>query len=203
MIKAIIFDLGDVIVKVDRANLYRKLAKASGKNIGEITGYCENSPSRKDFERGKLNAREFYDKFAKELNLKINFNDFKKYYCDIFTLNNNVAKLIQKLKNRYRLVLLSNTDELHFEYIKNKFEIVDIFDDCVLSYEAGCRKPNPLIFLKAIKKSKTSPFNIAYFDDIPEFVFVARLMGVKAFQFNGYKKFIGDLKKIQVISKTL
>ena len=59
------------------------------------------------------------------------------------------------------------------------------------------RKPNPLIFIEAIKKSGTYPWNCAYFDDIPEFIVMARLIGIKAF------KLISDLKKVKVAAKVL
>ena len=203
MINAIIFDLGNVIVKVDWGNFYEKLAEHSGKPIGFIKKYHQNSADSKNFEKGKINFKQFYGALDTDLNLKIGQNEFNKYYCSIFTLNNNVANLIQKLKRKFRLVLLSNTDKLHFEFINNKFRIVNAFDDCVLSYEVGYRKPNPLIFINAIKKTKTLPFNCAYFDDIMEFVFIARLTGIKAFQYRTYAKLINDLGKVGVSAKGL
>ena len=199
MIKTVIFDLGNVIVNVDKTNLYRKWAEKSGKNVDEIIDYYGNSPAGKRFERGELNSKEFYETVAMELNLKMNFDDFKKNYCDIFNLNNDVAKIIQKLKKNFRLILLSNTSILHYKYIKNKYKILNLFDDYVLSYEVGCRKPNPLIFFEAIKKSKTLPFNCVYFDDIYGFVFVARLMGIKAFQYKSYEKLLQDLSDAKVL----
>jgi HAD superfamily hydrolase (TIGR01509 family) len=73
----------------------------------------------------------------------------------------------------------------------------------VLSYKIGYRKPNPLIFLSALKKAKTLPFNCVYVDDIPEFVYIARLMGIKAFQYKNFEKLISDFKKLQISSKPL
>lgn len=199
MIKSIIFDLGNVIVNVDKSDFYKKIAEASGKSIAGAKDCCENSPARRDFERGKLSPQDFYRSFSEELSLTISFKEFARIYCDIFTLNKNVAEIIKKLKKRFRLILLSNTDEIHFEFIKKKFKITRIFDDYVLSYQAKCRKPNPLIFFDAIKKAGALPFNIAYFDDIPEFVLIARLMGIKAFQYKSFKKLIGDLRKVEIL----
>ena len=199
MIKTIIFDLGSVIVNVHKPNLYRKWAENSGKNVDEVIDYYENSPAGKRFTRGELSSKEYYRIAVGELNLKLNFDDFRKDYCNIFTLNSDVAKIIQKLKRNFRLILLSNTDALHFGYLKKKYRILDIFDDYVLSYEVGYRKPNPLIFFEAIKKSETSPFNCVYFDDIYGFVFVARLMGIKAFQYKNYEKLVNDLKNANIL----
>ena len=197
MVKTIIFDLGNVIVKVDRTSMYKKWAEKSNKEVKNITDYYSQLNAKTDFEKGKLTPKEFYQKVAAGIGLRMNFAEFKESYCNIFELNKNVAGVIKKLKKHYRLVLLSNTDKLHFDYIKNKFNIINIFDEHVLSYEIGKRKPNPLIFVEAIKKCKTSPFNCMYFDDMLEFIIVARLMGVKAFQFKDYHKLVDDLKNLE------
>ena len=106
-----------------------------------------------------------------------------------------MEKIIPKLKRKYRLILLSNTDELHYSYIKKEFPVLDYFDGFVLSHKVGMRKPNPLIFLKSIKKSKTMPWNCIYFDDIPEFVIMARLLGIRAHQYSSSLKLKDALKK--------
>lgn len=192
MIKCVIFDLGKVIVNYDEGGMLSGLAIASGKPLSYVKKYHELSSLRKSFERGELSGKEFYKKIASGLSLKITFNEFKKIYCGYFTLNVEVADAIKKLSKKYRLVLLSNTDELHFGFIKGKFKIINEFNDRVLSYKIGLRKPNPLIFIEAIKKSRTMPWNCAYFDDIPEFTVMARLLGIKAFQFRDFN----DLKKV-------
>lgn len=199
MIKTFIFDLGNVIVKVDHNSQYKKFASKSNKTLADIKNYVENSLSAKAFAKGKLTPKQFYEKMSKELNLNISFDEFKALWCDIFTLNESIAKLIQKLKKSYRLVLLSNTDMLHFEHIKNKYKIIDIFDDYVLSYKAGCMKPNPIIFLHTLKKAKALPFNCVYIDDMLQFVFVARLMGIRAFRFKNAEKLTNDLIKFGVM----
>ena len=193
MIKAIIFDLGNVIVNIDRSNLYKEWAEKSNRGAKDVIDFYSNSKAIRKFEKGRLSPKEFYRKARNELGLRMGFREFKISYCNIFSLNREVADEIRKLKKHYRLVLLSNTDRLNFEYIKNKFRIVDVFDDYVLSYKTGMRKPNPLIFVEAVRKCRASPFSCMYFDDIPEFVMVARLVGIKAYVFSDFKKLIGDL----------
>ena len=196
MIKTIIFDLGNVIVNFDEAGIFKAWAAASGKTVPEIIKYFRNSSARKSFERGEINPSQFYSMTTEELGMKMNLNDFKKVWNEIFTLNKDVENVIRNLKDRFKLILLSNTNIWQYEYVKNNYKIVDIFDEHVLSYEVGCRKPNPMIYLTALKKAKTFPFNCAYFDDIPEFIYAARLMGIKAFQFKNVEKLKDDLRKV-------
>ncbi len=203
MIKTFIFDLGSVIVKVDKSKQYKKFATDSNKTEVFISSYFENSNLRKTFEKGKLTPMQFYNDTSRELGLRMNFKEFKEVWCDIFSLNKDVEKLILKLKKNFNLVLLSNTDILHFEYIKSKYKIINAFDKLVLSYEVGCRKPNPLIFLRTLKKAKTMPFNCVYIDDIFEFVLVAKFMGIKAFQYKNFEKLKSDLSNANILTKNL
>lgn len=198
MIKAIIFDLGGVIVNVDKTGQYKKFSADSNKPFSFVKDYLDTSHLKESFEKGRLNTAQFYSEISRELNLKMDFKNFKKEWCNIFTLNKNIKKLIINLKRNFKLILLSNTDELHFKYLKNKYKIINAFDAYVLSYEVGYRKPNLLIFSHAIKKAKTLPFNCIYIDDIRAFVFVAKLTGMKAFQYKNFKKLVYDLKNIGV-----
>ena len=199
MIKTIIFDLGNVIVNFDETSIFKTWAAASNKTAPEVIKYFKNSSARKSYERGEISSKEFYGKTIKELGMKMDFNSFKKTWNEIFTLNKDVENIIKNLKNKFRLVLLSNTNELQYEYVKKNYSIVDIFDEHVLSYEVGYTKPNPMIYLTALKKARTLPFNCTYFDDIPEFVNVARLMGINAFQYKNTEKLRKDLNKLKIL----
>lgn len=198
MIKAAIFDLGNVTIKFDETPTFRKWASCGSKPFAEVKKYHENSSARKAFERGEITPKQFYSRYADDLGLKIKYNDFAKNYCDIFIRNNEAEEIIKSLKGNVKLVLLSNTNVLQYEYCKRKFKILDFFDERIASHEVGMRKPNPLIFLKAVKKTGTLPFNCAYFDDIPEFVYIARMLGIRAFQYKNTEKLRKDLKNISV-----
>ena len=196
MIKTIIFDLGNVLVYFDETPIFKKWAAASNKKISDVINYYKKSRPRKAFERGEISPEQFYDKTVEDLGLNISYRNFKKLWCEIFTPNKNVQNVVKSLKGKYKLVLLSNTNIWQYEYVKKKYKIVDLFDELVLSYEVGYTKPNPMIYLTALKKARALPFNCAYFDDIPEFVNVARLMGINAFQYKNMEKLRTDLAKV-------
>ena len=198
MIKAIIFDLGNVIIKFDETPTFRRWASCCSKPFAEVKKYHGNSSARKAFERGEITPKQFYSKYTKDLGLKISYNDFVNNYCDIFTINKEVEEIVKSLKGKIKLVLLSNTNYLQYEYCKRKFKIINLFDERIISHEVGMRKPNPFIFLKAVRKAGTLPFNCAYFDDIAEFIYAARCIGIRAFQYKNIKKLKKDLKNIGV-----
>ena len=105
---------------------------------------------------------------------------------------------LKKLKKNYKLILLSNTDDIHFTHVQNKYKILDIFNDLVLSYKVGYKKPNPLIYFHAIKKSETFPTNILYIDDISEYVNIAKFFGIKSIQYKNIQQLKSDLRKLNI-----
>jgi len=198
MIKTILCDLGNVIVFVDHKKIAKGLAKFSNKDEKYILRLYLNSKARKDFDKGKITATQLFMSFKNNLNLKLNFDQFRRILSSCFSPNLEIEKLLHKLKKNYKLILLSNTDEIHFTYIRNNYKILDIFDYFVLSYKVGYKKPNPLIYLYAIKKAKTFPTKIIYIDDIYIFVKAARFFGIKSIQYKNLDRLKTDLEKMNV-----
>ncbi len=102
---------------------------------------------------------------------------------DIFVEDQEVSQIILSLKERWRLGLLSNTDPLHFNYILSKFPIIKMFDQWILSYEVGFKKPAIEIFQKAIEWASVEPKKILFIDDIKKYVEVAISLGMHGIHF--------------------
>ena len=199
MIKTIFCDLGNVIVFFDNHKIAEGLAKFSNKDESYIYKFFLESIARKGFDKGNISPTQFFMDFKNNLNLKIDFNRFKKMWCSCFLgLNKDMEKLLKKLKKNYKLVLLSNTDTIHFTYIKNKYKLLNIFDDYVLSYKLGYKKPKPLIYQYALKKTNVLPNETLYIDDILEFVKAAKFLGIKSVQYTTFEKLETDLKQMNL-----
>ena len=201
MIKTVIFDLGKVIVDFDLDRFAKALASKSGYSQSYVFHYNKKSKNLlKRYEKGEISSKEFFAVFKKDLNLKMDFDEFKETCNKIFTdSDKDIEKLIKKLKKGYKLVLLSNTNEIHFDFLRKKHKIINHFDELVLSHKEKCAKPSPLIFYKVLRKAKSKPWECVYIDDVPLFVFVAKMMGIKAILYKGYDSLILELRKHKVI----
>jgi glucose-1-phosphatase len=196
MIKTILCDLGNVIVFFDNNLVMENFAKYSNKSKAYIKSFFWSSRARKAFALGKINSNQLYLNFKKHLNLKLNFQQFKKVWCSCFTtLNKDIEILLKKLKKNHKLIMLSNTDAIHFPYIKNKYKFLNIFDEFILSYEVGFKKPDPRIYFHALKIAKTAPNEILYFDDLALFIAVSKFFGIRAIQHKNLDKFKLRLEK--------
>ena len=177
-IKLVIFDLGKVILDFDHMITCNKLAKYSKKDAHYIYDFIFNSEMLNEFERGEISSMEMFSVISSELGLDISFEKFKEIWGDIFTIKEGIEQLIHQVKTLAKIAVLSNTDEMHFEDIRDKVEIIKDFDWLFLSHEAGYRKPEKEIFEYAINKSGISPENIIFIDDIQEFVEAANKLGM-------------------------
>lgn len=200
MIKTLIFDLGKVIVNFDHSRIIERIEQYCDFKSDEIHQIMFTSNAVQDYEIGRISSLEFFEEVKKLLNLRMTFAEFSDAWICTFDLEPILPEeLIKSLSKQYRLLVLSDTNELHFEFIKANFPILRYFDDFVLSYQVGEVKPCPEIFLAAIKKANCLPEECFFTDDREGNILGAKDVGIKAIQFITANKFIVDLKDLKII----
>lgn len=199
-IRAIMFDLGNVSINFDHRFAVEKISHLSHKKADDIYQLFFDSDITALFEEGKISAQDFYLKVKEMLDINISYGEFLTIWNEIFFLtqdNNNVHDLIRKLKSKVVLILISNINQLHYEYLEKQYEIFGYFDRLVLSYEVGARKPDPLIYNKALSfvegKNRDA---VVYIDDREDLIAAAKNLGIKSLCFSGYNKLKKDLSDL-------
>ena len=185
-IKAIIFDLGRVVIDFDHRIAADKIAGLAGKSSQDIFNLFFDSPLIQSFEEGNITPVDFFNEVKKALSLGISFAEFLPIWNEIFFLteeNKAVYDLANKLRKSYQLALLSNVNKLHFEYIRKNFSILRPFHHLLTSYELGFSKPDPLIYQKTLKVLKVLPQESFYVDDRSELIEAAAELGIRSFVF--------------------
>lgn len=195
MIKALVFDLGGVILPFDHTQIASKLYErsASKERVEPREIFAFLFDPEKGFvnlyEEGKMSSEAFFEAIKKKFNLDLSFDEFKEIWNPIFWEDKEVEEILYALKARnYFLFLLSNTNELHFSYIKEKYPIVHILDKWILSYEIGAKKPKRAIYEAIFKDVSFSSEEVLYIDDIPQYVLAARNLGIQAVLYTDAKK---------------
>ncbi len=196
MIQTMYFDLGNVLIFFSHEKMYSQLSELSGLPQKIVRAILFENDTQHRYETGKIDTEELYCYF--QANSKKNFSlpEFTNAASDIFTPNEELFPIARALKaKQIRLILLSNTSECHFNYIYERYPILQEFDDWVLSYKTGACKPSPLIFEKALSLAQCPPQNCFFTDDIAEFVDAARKAGLDSEVFSGaetLKKHLSD-----------
>ena len=137
-----------------------------------------------DFDRGEITAQQFYEEAVHKFEAKITYQTFFEIYSDVFTLNPPVLETLKRLRSKYRLVLLSNTDVMRFGFIRENFPEIFLFDAYVLSYEVGRVKPHPQIFHVALQRARAEPNECVFIDDREENIEGAQKLGINVLLFN-------------------
>lgn len=196
----IVFDLGNVLIPFDYNILIEKLDEIKP-GLGKyfVNTYNSNYHIHRNFERGKISEEEFIDKMLGILEHRIDGETFCKYFSGIFSTNNKVIKILPILKEKYKLILLSNTNSIHERYGWKHYSFLKYFDDLVLSHKVGSIKPEEKIY-HAVEKSSGSPAEEHIFiDDIEEYVEAAKSLGWDGIHFKGYDYLVEELKSRGII----
>lgn len=179
MISTIISDFGRVVLWFDNTTFYQKMTAYCSKSVDEIRAIAHRSAEfYKLFDRGELTPRQFYERAVALLDARIGYDEFVAAYVDIFSRNQPVLDLYQRLKGRYKLILLSNTDPLRFGFARGKFPDAMFFDDYVLSYEVGALKPGPEIYQEAMKRAGAPASSCVLVDDMEANIEGAAALGL-------------------------
>ena len=188
-IDVILYDLGNVILPFNHYQIAEKLSrfcqKGAFRDPQKIFSFLFDL--RKGlinrFDVGEVTSRGFFEILKENLGLSISFAEFIPIWTDIFSEDAEVSQTILSQKGRWKLGLLSNTDPLHFHYVRSTFPILGAFDTWILSYEVGFKKPAVEIFQKAIEWASVEPRKILFIDDVEKHVEVAVSLGIGGIQF--------------------
>ncbi|HBM15506.1 MAG TPA: hypothetical protein DD381_04065 [Lentisphaeria bacterium] len=179
--KHLVTDMGGVIIELYWEFYAAKMLQKEF-TIEELQKLWITSDSTRNFETGKISFDEFADELIKEFNVSLSPEEIKKNFCSITgPPKPNFVELFSKLKKYYNLSVLSNTNEIHIDFLRQKYDLFKIFDRLFFSYEIGLMKPFPEIFKYVIKELNTVPENIFFFDDSKINVESAKNLGINAF----------------------
>ena len=127
-IKALLFDLGDVMIGLDFDRAYRAAAELSPYSPEEIRELVRQADLANPYERGEISSNVFYRRFCEAVEIDIPFDRFRLLWGDMFERKPLLPEdFFAALAENYRLVLLSNTNELHFEFIPRALSFANAF----------------------------------------------------------------------------
>ncbi len=190
MIELFVFDLGNVILPFEHRQIAKKLYERSrDKGLfspDEIFLFMFEMDDGliNMYETGQMTSNEFFERLKKRYRLDLTFEEFRDIWNPIFWENHEVSEAIMYLKSKnYPVYLLSNTNELHFSYIADKYPIVHKLDEWILSYEAGVKKPEKKIYDMIFDKMDVDRRSVFYIDDIDRYVEAAKGFGIQGMVF--------------------
>jgi FMN phosphatase YigB (HAD superfamily) len=195
MIRTIIFDLGNVIVPFDFRRGYARLETFCRYPAEEIPRRLRSTDLVTRFESGRIERQAFVAELCQVLELDMTYDQFCEIWTSIFLPETLIPEdFLQRLKANYRLLLLSNTNAIHFEMVERHYPLLRHFDRYVLSYQVGALKPSALIYEAALRQAQCNPEECFFTDDILAYVEGARGHGIDAVQFESFAQLQEEMR---------
>lgn len=188
-IKNIIFDLGGVIFNIDYNLTVEEFKKLNLKNYDKLFTKTEQSQLFSLLETGKISPEDFRTEIKKLSDNEITDEqiDFA-WNAMLLNLPPERLDLLEKIKNNYRIFILSNANLIHiieFSNILKKSLGIDglshIFEKVYFSHEVGMRKPNSEIFEFVLSENNLKAHETLFIDDSPQHVESAKKLGINAY----------------------
>jgi putative hydrolase of the HAD superfamily len=198
-IESILFDMGKVILDFNFETGVQALHAACSISRDRLEEVLWDENCIRRYERGEISTRDFHAYLCETADLKLDLAGFCRTWSSVFLPDLIVSEdLLRVLKQKYPLILVSNTNEVHIDFIRANYGFLDFFDHHVLSYEVGSLKPEREIFEQAIAVAGYPPEALFFTDDREENIVAANELGMRAHQFRSQAQLVNALQRVGV-----
>ncbi len=199
MTKAIIFDLGGVIIDLGFDEMVKKFDQLGIKNFGDAFNPLRQIDFFEQLELGSISSEEFYKKFRKNFLTDLS-NDQIEATWNLIIKDFKIERmlLLEKLAQNHPLYLFSNTNAIHARYFEKNClnqlgkPLSHYFHETFYSHELHLRKPEPAAFKEVLRRAKLQAEETLFIDDNHENILGAKSVGLQTY----HLKFPEDLLDI-------
>jgi FMN phosphatase YigB (HAD superfamily) len=180
-----LFDLGNTLIKLAYERVLENICRDASVKRDELIEILEEPGGYRDMERGAVTFLDFYELVVDKSGYRGSARDFHTIWSDFFDGPIlGIEGLLERIRARYRVGFLSNSNEVHAEEIPKKFAALFQKDDrFIFSHRFKVAKPDPEIFRRALEVLGAQAPQVVFIDDLIENVNAARSIGMQAFQF--------------------
>jgi len=198
--RAVIFDIGRVIVRIRLAEAFDGFGAPAGLTADQVWGAIQADPRWPDWQEGRMTPREYHAHFRRKFGLSLGFEEFRDAWNSVLDPVTLLPQsLFEGLSQSCRLALLSNTDPIHVEHMEANFPFMRYFPVRVYSCTAGTSKPDPAIYQRALRDVGVSAHEALYIDDMLENVAPAADLGMTGFHFTSPNELFTELSRLSFI----
>jgi glucose-1-phosphatase len=197
--RAIIFDIGRVLIRVDISRAMDGLASGLSLTPLEVWAAIQNDPRFLDWQEGRIAPRDWHLHLTKRLGASLSFEQFSEVWnraLDPKPIHSDT--FLEMLSENYRLALLSNTDPIHMSHGEASFSFFRFFPVRIYSYRVGASKPDPLIYRRALQGCKVRAEEAVYIDDVAAYAESARHLGMTGIVFQSPEQLQSDLRNLGI-----
>lgn len=182
--RAIIFDIGRVLIRVDVSRAMDGLAAGLSPTPEEAWSAIQKDPRWLDWQEGRISPHNWHLHLSKRLGTSFTFEQFTEVWNRALDPNPILPdSFFQPLSANYRLAVLSNTDPIHVAHLEAQYDFFRFFPVRIYSCRIGASKPNPLIYREALRACKVRAEEAVYIDDVSAYAEAAQRLGMAGIAF--------------------
>jgi FMN phosphatase YigB (HAD superfamily) len=201
-IRAVIFDLGRVLIDVDfTRGLFRYRESHENRNDQDLLEELFADQTFVDFNTGRITPEETFRSLRERYKLPVDYPTFVREWSNIFSPIEGMPSLLTEVATGYPVGLLSDIDPLHWEYCKTHFAFLEIFKKPALSFEIGALKPAGICYRTAAANIGVMPEFCLFIDDREVNVHGAVAAGMQALQFKGATGLRNELVRLNILKR--
>jgi FMN phosphatase YigB (HAD superfamily) len=195
--RAVIFDVGRVIIRVDLSRSMGSLGQRDGLTHTQVLRELEADARWADWQEGRMTPHEWHAHLAKKLQFTYNFDEFCAIWNGVLAPGQILPDaLFENLGRGCRLGLLSNTDPIHVAHFEANYSFVRYFPVRVYSCRVGSSKPAPAIYHRTLREVEATPDETLFIDDVQENASAAARLGINAFHFTSPEELLAEFSRL-------
>ena len=196
MIRNVVFDIGWVFVHLNHQPFLDFLA-AHGADAPDLDSVLARI-ALDDHECGRMDGQGLLERCAAIAPRPMSLEAARASWVDMFELQPRMVELARRLRERYRVYLLSNIGDLHWTHLSREYQLHSIGHGVLPSFVAGVMKPHDGIYVEAERRFSLTPAETVFIDDRAENIEAARRRGWHGIVHSGYDTTIGALRDLGV-----
>jgi FMN phosphatase YigB (HAD superfamily) len=196
LIRNVVFDIGWVFVHLNHRPFLDFLS-AHGADAPDLDSVLARI-ALEDHECGRMNGQGLLERCAALASRPMSLEAAHASWVDMFELRPEMVQLARRLSERYRVYLLSNIGDLHWQYLAREYQLHRIGHGALPSFEAGVMKPHEGIYVEAERRFALAPAETVFIDDRTENIAAARRRGWHGIVHAGFESTVESLRRLGV-----
>ena len=198
MIKAIIFDIGGVLVTDVTRELREYLADKLELSYSRVSkAFFQRWP---EYKTAAIGADEFWEAFSRDLGVNLDVGQLQPISNSMIREIDDMLTFARALKRKYKLGIISNNTNVWDRYARTTFHLEEIFDAILTSNEFKKPKPDKEIYEACLEKLDVKPAEAIFIDDKEENISAAKELGMGAIHFENPEQLKEALGKMGVFA---
>jgi len=178
MIRSVVFDIGGVLVR-PRYQPFIEYLEAAGIDMSDLPAWLQRV-GLVEHERGEQTGEQLLGRVSAMARRPLDADELKARWLGMFERWHEMCDLAEGLKERYRVFLLSNIGDLHWQHLDQQYGLERLAHGVLASYRVGAVKPSVAIYREAERRFALEPSATVFIDDLPPNVVAAEACGWRA-----------------------